>query len=109
MHRFETSPGTHPGPEPAHPWAAPAGHAHPRGTTVLVLGILSVSVLTVLGPFAWVMARHALQEADAAPHPTTNRSSLMAGKVLGIVGTCLTAAWLLWLFFVVALVLTTPG
>jgi hypothetical protein len=70
-------------------WGSPAVYNHPKGTTVLVLGILSVVVLPLLGPFAWVMGRSALKEADASAQQVTNRSSLVAGMVLGIVGTML--------------------
>ncbi|GGK78214.1 hypothetical protein [Ornithinimicrobium pekingense] len=107
MHRFEPPPlpgSDRPAPEPTDPWArppqgyavaprapwgAPASPVHPRGTTVLVLGILSVVVAPVLGPFAWAMGRTALREADAAPAPVSNRSSLQAGMALGVIGTAL--------------------
>lgn len=75
------------GAAPQAPWGPAASYAHPRGTTVLVLGILSIVVAPVLGPFAWVMGRTALREVDAAPHATSNRSSLQVGMVLGIIGT----------------------
>lgn len=60
---------------------------HPRGTTIMVLGVLSITGMAVLGPFVWSMARRALQEADAAPHPTSNRSALETGLKLGRWGT----------------------
>ena len=56
---------------------------------MLVLGILSIVVAPIFGPFACVMGRKALREVDAAPHATSNRSSLQVGMILGIIGTVL--------------------
>lgn len=89
--------------EPPSRWPAPALD-HPRGTTVLTLGLLSVLGLHVLGPFAWVMAHRALKEADAAPHPTGNRSHLVWGRALGICAT-----WLMFTFVaILALLILIP-
>lgn len=77
------------GAAPQAAWGTPALNNHPRGTTVLVLGILSLVLLPLLGPVAWVMGRSALKEADASPQPVSNRSSLVAGMVMGIIGTVL--------------------
>lgn len=88
------------GAAPQAQWGAPAVYNHPKGTTVLVLGILSVVVLPLLGPFAWLMGRSALKEVDAASQQVTNRSSLVAGMVLGIIGTVLAALGALALVFV---------
>lgn len=116
--RFEPPPlpGQHgPGPEPQEPygpapqapWGVPATWTHPRGTTVLVLGILSVVLAPVVGPFAWVMGRRALSEADAAPSPPVNRSALQAGMVLGIIGTVLMILGSLWVVAVMGFVVST--
>ena len=75
------------GAAPQAAWGAPALAVHPKGTTVLVLGILSVVLIPLLGPFAWLMGRSALKEVDASPQPVSNRSVLVAGMVLGIIGT----------------------
>ena len=40
---------------------------HPQGTTILVLGILSLVVCGILGPFAWSMGNKALREINADP------------------------------------------
>lgn len=81
-------PGPPPGPPspmgPGWPGYAPE---HPKGTTVLVLGILSLVVCQVLGPFAWVMGNTALQEIDAAGGMAPNRGQVVAGRILGIIGT----------------------
>lgn len=62
---------------------------HPQGTTVLVLGILSLVVCGLLGPFAWSMGHSALQEIDANPSAYSNRSMVLAGYICGIVASCL--------------------
>ena len=62
---------------------------HPQGTTVLVLGILSLVICGLLGPVAWVMGSNALQEIDRNPLAYANRGSVVAGKICGIVATVL--------------------
>ncbi len=83
------------------------GAEHPRGTTVLVLGILSIVVCGVIGPFAWKSGNEALREMDAQPAMYwSNRGHVTAGRICGIIGTAFLAIWvvffLLWLVFVVA-------
>ncbi|PZU43353.1 MAG: hypothetical protein DI571_09195 [Arsenicicoccus sp.] len=75
---------------PATVWGPP-GHHHPRGTHAFVLGLLSVTVFTPIGPFAWAMARRALQEVDAAPVRVINRGQLAAAQVMGVIATVLLA------------------
>ncbi|QFG69639.1 DUF4190 domain-containing protein [Ornithinimicrobium pratense] len=76
-------------PEPMPPWRPPPPPPveHPQGTTVIVLGVLSIVGFAFLGPFAWAMGRRALAQADAAPFPTANRSVLETGTRLGRWGT----------------------
>ncbi|GAA1166512.1 hypothetical protein GCM10009584_04360 [Ornithinimicrobium humiphilum] len=108
MHRFEPPPlpgqqGQAPGQgsTPGYglgsqaPWGLPATTAHPRGTLVLILGILSVALAPILGPFAWAMSRTALKEADASALPVSNRAQLQAGLALGIIGTAFLALGIL--------------
>jgi len=81
-------------------WGAPP-REHPNGTTILVLGILSLVVCGVLGPFAWSMGNRALREMDSQPGANwTNRSNVNAGRICGIIGSCilvLSVAWvILW-------------
>lgn len=93
-------------------WAPPPSPLvpqHPRATTALVLGIVSivgafVCVLPILvAPFAWVIGGRATRDIDAQPGRWRGRELAEAGRVLGIVGTCLLvaglalfAAWLTW-------------
>jgi hypothetical protein len=60
-----------------------------QATTVLVLGILSLVLCQVLGPFAWVMGNKELAAIDAGERPPQNRGTAQAGRVLGIIGTVL--------------------
>jgi hypothetical protein len=77
-----------PGPSP---YDSPYGgsQAHPQGTTILVLGILSILCCGILGPVAWVMGNNALAEIDRNPAAYTNRGNVNAGRICGIVGTVL--------------------
>lgn len=90
-----TAPGG-PSPAPTLGWGPPATYTHPRGTLVLVLGILSVTVMQILGPLAWVMGHRTLREIDASGLPHANRSSVQIGMVLGIIGTILGVIGILW-------------
>ncbi|CAN5789495.1 hypothetical protein BH23ACT2_BH23ACT2_06430 [soil metagenome] len=79
---------------------------HPQGTTILVLGILGLVICQVLGPVAWVMGNSAMAEIDANPAAYSNRGSIQAGRICGIIATVLTIA--IVAFVVLALVLA-PG
>ena len=62
---------------------------HPKGTLILILGILSIVCLSILGPFAWVMGNKALAEIDSNPAAYSNRGTVNAGRICGIIGTVL--------------------
>lgn len=87
--------GGHPGPgyggAPGAPYGGGYGGQieHPQGTTVLILGILSLVACQILGPFAWSMGNKALEEIDRDPLRYSNRSNVNTGRILGIVGTVL--------------------
>ena len=76
-------------------------HTHPmtdqyfqedsQATTILVLGILSLVLCQVLGPFAWVMGNNEIQAIDAGRRPPQNRGTAQAGRILGIISTVLMA------------------
>jgi len=78
-----------PGYSPGYqPYSQPAGVDHPNGTTVLVLGILSLVVCGLLGPVAWVMGNNAIKEMDAQPGLVfRNRGNVTAGRICGIIGS----------------------
>ncbi|HJQ06962.1 MAG TPA: DUF4190 domain-containing protein [Nocardioides sp.] len=64
---------------------------HPRGTVVLVLGILSLILCAPLGIISWILGRSALKEIDQSPGRYGNRGLMKAGMICGIIGTCLLA------------------
>jgi hypothetical protein len=70
---------------------------HPKGVTILVLGILSVVCCSPLGIAALVMGNTALREIDAQPGRYSNRQLVQIGRILGIVGIVFLALSLLWL------------
>ena len=72
---------------------------HPKGMTVLILGILSLVCCGPLGIVAWVMGNTALREIDAEPGRYGNRQLVQIGRILGIVGAVLFLFGLLWLVF----------
>jgi hypothetical protein len=87
-------------PPPPPPATGPSwgGYAqpHPRGTTVLVLGILSFFCFgIILGPIAAIMGKNALDEIDANPQAYTNRGQVLAGMICGIIGFVLSVIWLI--------------
>lgn len=87
-----------------------AGGEHPQGTTILVLGILSIVICQFLGPFAWVMGRKALAEIDSSGRTYTNRTIIKAGMICGIVGTVLlilTVVYLVFVFLVLGMAAST--
>jgi hypothetical protein len=107
MPAMSMDPPPPPGPGPQDRSDQPFGHGypphyggyygreHPRGTTVLVLGILSLAACGLLGPVAWVMGTDALAEIDANPGAYTNRGTVQAGRICGIVATALLGVSLL--------------
>jgi hypothetical protein len=68
-------------------YAAPSGD-HPEGTKILILGILGVTLCQILAPFAWIVGNRVLREIDQSNGMMTgNRGLVVAGRILGIVGT----------------------
>lgn len=61
----------------------------PRGSTILVLGILSIVLCQVLGPIAWAMGNEELRRISAGQVDPMTRSSVTAGRICGIVATVL--------------------
>ena len=92
-----------PPPPPPNPYGQPAyGFApqdHPKATTVLILGILGLVVCGICAPFAWVMGNNVLREIDASGGQLGGRSTANAGRICGIVGTCILGLSLLFVVF----------
>lgn len=73
------------------PYGNPYGYTpppdHPQANTILVLGILSLVVCGLCGPFAWSMGTKALKEIDAAGGTIGGRGNVKAGYICGIIGS----------------------
>ena len=108
------------GGEPQPPWgSSPPPHGfiasgqygqvreHPQGTTILVLGILSLVVCGILGPFAWSMGNKALREMDAAGGVWSNRGNVTAGRICGIISSCVLIAGVVLLIILAAAAAST--
>lgn len=85
------------------------GREHPKGTLVFVLGLLSVLGLTILAPFAWVMGRRALREIDSNRSAYSNRGMVVAGYVMGIIGTVLLALFAVLLVIGITAAILSSG
>ena len=83
-------------PPPPPQYGAPqppmggAPQNHPRGTLILILGILSIPCCGLFtGIPAIILGRSALAEIDANPRAYGNRGTVNAGYICGIIGTVL--------------------
>ncbi|QLQ11497.1 MAG: DUF4190 domain-containing protein [Nocardioidaceae bacterium] len=69
--------------------------AHPRARTALVLGIISLTGITLCGlglflaPIAWAAGFGAMRDIDRAPGFYAGRSEAKAGMICGIIGSVL--------------------
>jgi hypothetical protein len=93
---------------PPPPQQPPPGYyvaptEHPQGTTILVLGILSLVLCSLLGPFAWVMGSRARKEMDASGRVYSNAGNITAGWICGIISSALMILGVLALVAVVGL------
>lgn len=87
--------------------AASAQMDHPKGTTILVLGILGLVLCQLLAPIAYLWANKVLEQIDANPGRYRNRGSVQAGKVMGIIGSVFLILIVAWFVFVVGVVSTS--
>jgi len=102
-----------PPPPPAYGAGQPSGAptSHPRGTTVLILGILSLICCGIFtGIPAIIMGRSALREIDAQPGAYSNRGTVNAGYICGLIGTVLSALGIiLWIILLATGAATFEG
>lgn len=73
-------------------YGAPGGYQpqeHPQGTTIMVLGIISLFTCFILGIIALVMGKKALGEIDSNPGAYTNRGNVKAGVICGLISVIL--------------------
>ncbi|MGQ0762286.1 MAG: DUF4190 domain-containing protein [Acidobacteriota bacterium] len=73
-----------------------------RGTLIIVLGILSLTLCPPIGIGAWIMGTKDLAEIDAGRMDPAGREFARIGRILGIIATIYFA---LWVFAVVAFVI----
>jgi hypothetical protein len=76
-------------PPPPPPSPAEGYPEASQATTALVLGIISIVVCGIAGPFAWSIGKKELEAIDSGRRPPGNRGSAQAGRILGIIGTAL--------------------
>lgn len=88
-----------PGVTPYYPPGTPAVNAQ----MILIFGILGVTILHILAPFAWYLGNQALATLDRYGDPLLQRSSVNTGRICGIIGTCLWGVGLLFaiIYFIV--------
>lgn len=96
-------------PQPGYPpyphqGAMPYAPDHPKATTSLVLGVLSVVLCQVLGPFAWALGKRTVSEIDASQGRYGGRGSAQAGYILGVVGTVLLGLAVLYIVFLILVI-----
>ena len=60
-----------------------------RGSTVLVLGILSIVLCAFMGPIAWSMGTEELRRIDMGQASPLGRSAATAGRICGIISSAL--------------------
>lgn len=85
-----------------------APQEHPKGTQILVFGILSLVCCGLLGPVAWIMGNGARKEMDARPDVYwSNRGNITAGWVCGIIGSVFLLLGVLYLVIVFAVLAGT--
>jgi hypothetical protein len=84
---------------------------HPKGTQILVLGILSIVLACgvvglILGIVTMVQSKPVLAEIDANPAAYNNRQQVNIGRILGIVGLILgilgTIYWIIMIIIGIA-------
>ena len=67
-----------------------------NGTLILVLGILSLICLPILGPVAWILGNNAIN----AGVDESQRGTINAGRICGIIGTVFMVIGVIYWIFV---------
>lgn len=94
---------------PPPPGVPSRPQSHGGAVTALVVGLVSLLLLPILAPVAWVLGNRALKEIDAEPWRWSNRGLALAGKVLGIIVTIMLAIVVAILVIVIAWVVPGMG
>ena len=64
-------------------------HRAHRGTTILILGIVSVTCCLICGPFAWIMGSQDMKAIRDGRMDPAGKTQTQVGMILGIIGTLL--------------------
>ena len=75
---------------------------HPQAVTVLVLGILSLVVCGLIGPFAWSMGSRVVGEIQASGGRWGGDTEATIGRILGIVATVLLVVSVVFFVFILS-------
>lgn len=86
---------------PFHPNSMYGPPEHPQAIVVLVLGIIGVTVVPFIAPVAWVLGGRVLRQIDANPGAYSRRDFVVAGRILGMVGTLLVSLIVLLILYFV--------
>ena len=86
-------------PPPVPSPSTPTYSEGSQATLALVLGILGFVCCFLCAPFAWWIGATEVSAIDAGRRPPENRSVGNAGKILGIIGTCLMTPFVLIILF----------
>jgi hypothetical protein len=70
----------------------------------MVLGIIGLAACQLLAPIAWFIGSKAVNEIDASPGAYSGRGEANAGKIMGIVGTCIIAVTIIGLVLMFGLI-----
>ncbi|WP_280236273.1 DUF4190 domain-containing protein [Nocardia cyriacigeorgica] len=100
-------------PQPYGAYPQPYGYGapqdHPQSTTILVLGILSLVMCGILGPFAWVMGKKALAEIDASGGMLGGRGNVKAGYICGMISSILLIVSFVFVILYIIIVVIAIG
>ena len=88
-------------PQPPIPPTPPSAPYPEQGqaTTALVLGILSIVLCQILGPVAWKLGSDEIRGITEGRRPPEGLGLAQAGRICGIVGSCLLGLAILFLVF----------
>ncbi|QOR72728.1 DUF4190 domain-containing protein [Ruania alkalisoli] len=87
---------------PAWNYQPPA--EHPQGVMILVFGLIGLLACFPLGIAAWVMGQRAINEIDASGVYYSNRGTIQAGRVCGIIGSVLGVLYIAYIVFIVVMI-----
>ncbi len=79
-------------PTTVGPTIRPRHHTPHRGGTILALGVIGVACCNICSPIAWVMGQGDLKQIREGQMDPTGRGLTQAGMVLGIIGTVILVA-----------------